>query len=201
MHVLPAKHSYAWLPKVWLPKCDYRTDRHTHRQTPDKVIPMCSYASQATQKFKWPRCKFTLEPVCEKGENKMGATFSLYTVFQPTNLGKFFKPAPVTSKPRVSKSKLNMKNSKRKLCWREGIPLAPCRYSAMTFFCLVSCWRKFCIPSLRMISTRSTKVTLMLEGSFRLNWWPRVIRWCAMYIQSLWKIAVTAYCVINLRHH
>ena len=37
---------------------DYRTDRrthartHTHRQTPDKVIPMCRYASQATQKTK-----------------------------------------------------------------------------------------------------------------------------------------------------
>ena len=49
MHVSPAKHSYAWLPKkVWLP------DRHKHgrtdRQTPDKVIPMCRYASQATQK-------------------------------------------------------------------------------------------------------------------------------------------------------
>ena len=27
MHVSPAKHSYAWLPR----KCDYRT--HTHRQT------------------------------------------------------------------------------------------------------------------------------------------------------------------------
>ena len=46
MHVSPAKHSYAWLPR----KCDYQTDRHTHRQTPDKVIPMCRYASQATQK-------------------------------------------------------------------------------------------------------------------------------------------------------
>ena len=47
MHVSPAKHSYAWLSR----KCDYRTDRHTHthRQTPDKVIPMCRYASQATQ--------------------------------------------------------------------------------------------------------------------------------------------------------
>ena len=45
MHVSPAKHSYAWLPR----KCDYQTDRHTHRQTPDKVIPMCRYASQATQ--------------------------------------------------------------------------------------------------------------------------------------------------------
>ena len=46
MHVSPAKHSYAWLPR----KCDYRTDTHTDRQTPDKVIPMCRYASQATQK-------------------------------------------------------------------------------------------------------------------------------------------------------
>ena len=45
MHVSPAKHSYVWLPrKVWLP------DRQTHRQMPDKVIPMCRYASQATQK-------------------------------------------------------------------------------------------------------------------------------------------------------
>ena len=40
MHVSPAKHSYAWLPR----KCDYQTD------TPDKVIPMCRYASQATLK-------------------------------------------------------------------------------------------------------------------------------------------------------
>ena len=52
MHVSPAKHSYAWLPR----KCDYRTDARTDgrtdRQTPDKVIPMCRYASQATQKWK-----------------------------------------------------------------------------------------------------------------------------------------------------
>ena len=27
-----------------------QTDARTHRQTPDKVIPMCCYASQATQK-------------------------------------------------------------------------------------------------------------------------------------------------------
>ena len=27
-----------------------QTDAHTHRQTPNKVIPMCRYASQATQK-------------------------------------------------------------------------------------------------------------------------------------------------------
>ena len=37
--------------------CDYQesvtigqTDTRTHRQTPDKVIPMCRNASQATQK-------------------------------------------------------------------------------------------------------------------------------------------------------
>ena len=48
MHVSPAKHSYVWLPR----KCDYRTETQTDRQTPDKVIPMCRYALQATQKIK-----------------------------------------------------------------------------------------------------------------------------------------------------
>ena len=28
-----------------------QTNRQTHRQTSDKVIPMCCYASQATQKY------------------------------------------------------------------------------------------------------------------------------------------------------
>ena len=48
MHLSPAKHSYAWLPR----KCDYQTDTQTDRQTLDKVIPTCMYryASQATQK-------------------------------------------------------------------------------------------------------------------------------------------------------
>ena len=52
MHVLPAKHSYASVT-------DGRTDRQTDRQTDgktdgrttDKVIPMCRYDSQVTQKF------------------------------------------------------------------------------------------------------------------------------------------------------
>ena len=39
VHVSPAKHSYALLPR----KCDYRTDSRMDRQ-------MCCYASQATQK-------------------------------------------------------------------------------------------------------------------------------------------------------
>ena len=34
-------------------KCDRRADRQTDRQTTDKVIPMCRYASQATQKRKY----------------------------------------------------------------------------------------------------------------------------------------------------
>ena len=45
MHVSPVKHSFG--------KCDRRTDRQTDRRTDrqtDKVIPMCLYASQATQK-------------------------------------------------------------------------------------------------------------------------------------------------------
>ena len=49
MHVLPAKHSCAWLPKkVWL--SDRQAHGQTDRQTQDKVIPMCRYASQGTQK-------------------------------------------------------------------------------------------------------------------------------------------------------
>ena len=46
MHVSPAKHSFG--------KCDrkvWQTDRQTDGQTTDKVIPMCRYASQATQKL------------------------------------------------------------------------------------------------------------------------------------------------------
>ena len=45
MRVSPANHSYARLPR----KCDYWTDTKTERQTPDKMIPMCRYASQTTQ--------------------------------------------------------------------------------------------------------------------------------------------------------
>ena len=55
MHVSPAKQSYMWLPR----KCDYRTDAQTDRQKPDKVFPMCSYASQATQKVA-PFIDFTI---------------------------------------------------------------------------------------------------------------------------------------------
>ena len=48
IHVSPAKHSSASVT-------DGRTDRHTDRQTDgqttDKVIPMCRYALQATQKY------------------------------------------------------------------------------------------------------------------------------------------------------
>ena len=38
MHVSPAKHSYAWLPR----KCDYRTDRHTHADAgqSDPYVPL-----------------------------------------------------------------------------------------------------------------------------------------------------------------
>ena len=45
-----------------------QTDARTHRQTPDKVIPMCRYASQATQNNvyltfvsfeNWPNSHFT----------------------------------------------------------------------------------------------------------------------------------------------
>ena len=46
MHVSPASHTYAWLPR----KFDCQTDTQTDRQTPDKVIPIWRYFSQTTQK-------------------------------------------------------------------------------------------------------------------------------------------------------
>ena len=45
MHVSPAKHSSAGVT-------DGQTDRQTDGRTTDKVILMCRYASQATQKLK-----------------------------------------------------------------------------------------------------------------------------------------------------
>ena len=44
MHVLPAKHSVRVTTKKSV------TTGQTDRQMPDKVIPMCRYASQMTQK-------------------------------------------------------------------------------------------------------------------------------------------------------
>ena len=47
--------------KVWLTdrRTHTGTDRRTDRQTPDKVIPMCRYALQATQKWRnWPNMVF-----------------------------------------------------------------------------------------------------------------------------------------------
>ena len=47
MHVSPAKHSFG--------KCD-RKVWQTDRQTTDKTIPMCRYASQATQQWNEQGC-------------------------------------------------------------------------------------------------------------------------------------------------
>ena len=78
MHVSPAKHSYAWLPR----KCDYLTNR----QTPNKVIPMCRYASQATQKCKnwhsqrgprWGACHYDLDLLTPKS---IGVFLSLSSI-------------------------------------------------------------------------------------------------------------------------
>ena len=59
MHVSPVKHSSASVTdgrtdgqtdRQMDGLMDRQTDRRTDRQTTDKVIPMCRYASQATQK-------------------------------------------------------------------------------------------------------------------------------------------------------
>ena len=59
MHVSPAKHSYAWLPYQESVTIG-QTHTRKHRQTPDKVIPMCRYASQATQKVGQPWWKLNV---------------------------------------------------------------------------------------------------------------------------------------------
>ena len=47
----PAKHSSGSVTDGRTDRqTDGRTDRQTDRQTTDKVIPICHYASQATQK-------------------------------------------------------------------------------------------------------------------------------------------------------
>ena len=51
MHVLPAKHSYAWLPR----KCNYWTDTQTDRQTDggqcDPYVPLCFAGDTKTIKL------------------------------------------------------------------------------------------------------------------------------------------------------
>ena len=49
MHVSPAKHSYA-KESVTTEQTHGQTDGRMDRQTPNKVISMCRYSSQATQK-------------------------------------------------------------------------------------------------------------------------------------------------------
>ena len=89
MHVSPAKHSYVWLPR----KCDYQesvTTGQTDRETPDKVIPMCRYASQATQK--------------------------LYCIYQDSNLGPmvYKTSAPPKELMGIPSSRVSIKRLVRK---------------------------------------------------------------------------------------
>ena len=63
-------HKRDYQESVTIGQTDARTHARTHRQTPDKVIPMCRYASQATQKleqtavivkYKFIKCKQSVE--------------------------------------------------------------------------------------------------------------------------------------------
>ena len=63
-----------------------QTDTRTHRQTPDKVIPMCRYASQATQNYRTDRHTHTQTdagqsdpyvPQCFAGDTKTNTLFAL----------------------------------------------------------------------------------------------------------------------------
>ena len=46
MHVSPAKHSHAWLPR----KCDYWTDGRTDAGQSDPYVPLC-FAGDTTKLF------------------------------------------------------------------------------------------------------------------------------------------------------
>ena len=63
MHVLPAKHSYAWLPR----KCDYRRDTRTDKQTDagqsDPYLPLCF----AGNTINYPLQKMDKLPLVYKG--------------------------------------------------------------------------------------------------------------------------------------
>ena len=62
MHVSPAKHSSRIVTDGRTDRrTDGQTERRTDRQTTDKVIPMCRYASQATQK--WIPKELKMRPV------------------------------------------------------------------------------------------------------------------------------------------
>ena len=84
MHVLPAKHSYAWLPR----KCDYLTDRRTDRKTEagqsDPYVPLCYAGDPDRRRTKWSLCAAILRrdtktdsgqsdlyvPLCFAGDTK-----------------------------------------------------------------------------------------------------------------------------------
>ena len=63
MHVSPAKHSYASVT-------DGRTDKQTDGRTTDKVIPMCRYASQATQKGRDLTQSYDKSPYTDRKKSK-----------------------------------------------------------------------------------------------------------------------------------
>ena len=74
MHVSPAKHSYARLPR----KCDYQTDRHTHthrhRQHKNVVIAVIRYIDKA--KFVILYNKFVIHK-----ENQQGTMNRCWTLY------------------------------------------------------------------------------------------------------------------------
>ena len=49
MHVSPAKHSYAWLPR----KCDYRTDTQTDAGQSDPFVPICFAGDETKKRWRW----------------------------------------------------------------------------------------------------------------------------------------------------
>ena len=70
MHVSPAKHSYSWLPR----KCDYWTDRQTHRQTDIRQTKWFLCATMLPKRHKnwtwWTNFTNTPEPLEISSKNR-----------------------------------------------------------------------------------------------------------------------------------
>ena len=65
MHVLPAKHTYVWLPK----KCDYQTDNHTDRH--QTKWSLCATMLRRRHKNQFCGCRYTLKR-CQLIQGQVG---------------------------------------------------------------------------------------------------------------------------------
>ena len=80
MHVSPAKHSYAWLPR----KCDYRTDGQTDAGQSDPYVPLCFAGDTIKQYlgYHWPYTEIVPVEKAHRGLN--ASSMPSISFFNPT---------------------------------------------------------------------------------------------------------------------